>query len=232
MSNSDKYCNGSYQNAVSKMVDREVHACASYLVTHLMEQEQYNSSEYNQELMDVCVQYTDNSEEIEKCEERIEGLESERDETSEEFYDLQQTINNSFSEYPHGDLWTDWLLEWCDYQIDHIEKIYNELIEIGEQIKADLESDQDEPNEAYEHWIVSDWLGSQLKDAEEMVEDIAGLTIWGRCTTGQSIMLDYVICNIFDQTYEGREWAEDQNPKPEPEINKVPDHPVQFSDCK
>ena len=200
MYNSDKYCNGDYQNAVSKMVDREVHACASYLVQLLNNQEAHNPSEYSQELMDVCISYTDNSTEIEECEEKIEELENERDE-NQSFYE----------ELPGGahwinDLWYDMLIDYCDYQMEHDETTYNELIAAVESEKQDLEQDQDEPNEAYEHWIVSDWLGRQLKDNGQMVEDIAGLTIWGRTTTGQSIMLDYVICNIFDGTYEGKEW--------------------------
>lgn len=53
--------------------------------------------------------------------------------------------------------------------------------------------------EAFEHWIVSDWLAGKLEAAGEMVShDIHGLTIWGRCTTGQAILLDAVICGIYN----------------------------------
>lgn len=56
--------------------------------------------------------------------------------------------------------------------------------------------------EAYEHWIVSDWLADQLESMSEMVsKDIHGLTVWGRTTTGQSILLDRVICDIYDRLH-------------------------------
>ena len=51
--------------------------------------------------------------------------------------------------------------------------------------------------EAYEHWIVSDWLARELEALGEMVTyDFLGLTIWGRATTGQQISADYVIEKI------------------------------------
>ena len=57
--------------------------------------------------------------------------------------------------------------------------------------------------EAYEHWIVSDWLARKLEEAGEMVtDDFLGLTLWGRCTTGQAILLDSVICSIYNDLHE------------------------------
>lgn len=50
--------------------------------------------------------------------------------------------------------------------------------------------------EALEHWVVSDWLASRLKDRGEMVVDFYGLTIWGRTCSGQAIYLDGVIGQI------------------------------------
>ena len=62
----------------------------------------------------------------------------------------------------------------------------------------DIEPQQ---REAYEHYIVSNFLAGQLGARGEMVaDDIHGLTIWGRTCTGQSILLDSVICNIYDAT--------------------------------
>jgi hypothetical protein len=53
--------------------------------------------------------------------------------------------------------------------------------------------------EAYEHWIVSDWLAKKLEDKGEMiVRDMMGLTIWGRPTTGQAIYMDYVMQRIAE----------------------------------
>lgn len=56
-------------------------------------------------------------------------------------------------------------------------------------------------NEVYEHWIVSDWLAELLEEKGESVErDFYGLIVWGRCCTGQAILLDRVICDIYDET--------------------------------
>lgn len=51
-------------------------------------------------------------------------------------------------------------------------------------------------NDVYEHWIVSDWLGRKLEEMGETVHEYLGFTIWARCTTGQSISMDYVIRKI------------------------------------
>ncbi len=57
-------------------------------------------------------------------------------------------------------------------------------------------------NEIYEHWIVSEWLAAKLEERGEVIErDFYGLTIWGRACTGQSILLDGVICSIYDELH-------------------------------
>ena len=185
------------------MVGREVLACASELIGNLASKMYETGDEYQEEILNVCSQYTDNSTEIEELRDRVEELENERDDMIEELETEQQDID---FDSPFMSRWDDGLDYYLDYQVKHTEKIYNQLIADLESQKEDLESDQDEPDEAYEHWIISDWLGRQLKDQGEMVEDIHSLTIWGRCTTGQAIMLDHVICNIFDQTYDGKAW--------------------------
>lgn len=54
--------------------------------------------------------------------------------------------------------------------------------------------------EAYEHWIVSNWLAAKLEAKGEMIgRDICGLTIWGRTTTGQAISMDGVIQEIYKE---------------------------------
>lgn len=51
--------------------------------------------------------------------------------------------------------------------------------------------------EVYEHWIVSDWLAELLEaNGEKVDRDFAGLTVWARTTTGQSIATDAVIERI------------------------------------
>lgn len=51
--------------------------------------------------------------------------------------------------------------------------------------------------EIFEHWIVSEWIAEKLEAKGERVDmDFAGLCVWGRTTTGQSIALDGVIEEI------------------------------------
>ena len=52
--------------------------------------------------------------------------------------------------------------------------------------------------EVFEHWIISDWLAKRLEQLGEIVcYDFMGLTIWGRQCSGQSIMLDNVITEVW-----------------------------------
>lgn len=60
-------------------------------------------------------------------------------------------------------------------------------------------------NDAYEHWIVSDWLAAKLAEKNELIDrDVLGLTIWGRCCTGQSITMDHVIKEIYSELVSAR----------------------------
>lgn len=52
-------------------------------------------------------------------------------------------------------------------------------------------------SEVLEHWIVSDWLADKLEAHGEKVDrDFAGMTVWARTCSGQSITLDSVIERI------------------------------------
>lgn len=51
--------------------------------------------------------------------------------------------------------------------------------------------------EPYEHWIVDWWLARKLQERGEIVVELyRGVHVWGRCTTGQAILLDGVIRDI------------------------------------
>lgn len=68
-----------------------------------------------------------------------------------------------------------------------------------------------ETHEVYEHWLVSSWLARKLEAEGEVVGEFAGLTIWGRTTTGQAIYIDGVIETITAETYP-EEWNGSSNP--------------------
>jgi hypothetical protein len=52
--------------------------------------------------------------------------------------------------------------------------------------------------EVFEWYIVSDYLAEKLAEKKEVIAmDFLGLTIWGRQCTGQAILLDKVIEDIY-----------------------------------
>jgi hypothetical protein len=54
--------------------------------------------------------------------------------------------------------------------------------------------------EVYEHWVISDRLAELLEAEGERVDrDFAGLTVWGRTTTGQAISMDGVIARCYER---------------------------------
>ena len=70
------------------------------------------------------------------------------------------------------------------FNYDNIENLYTQ---------ADGE---EEPQEIYEWWQVSDWLYSQLNDLGEPILSTNYGFYWGRTCTGQSIILDGTIQEI------------------------------------
>lgn len=77
-----------------------------------------------------------------------------------------------------------------DYTSDQIEEMQGELSDI-----EDLDSDY---VEIYEWWAVSQWLAEKLEEKGEIIA-YAGMTcIWGRRTSGQAILLDWVISQICE----------------------------------
>lgn len=57
------------------------------------------------------------------------------------------------------------------------------------------------PQEIFEWWLVSKWLGRKLlMEGEPLIDNGYG-TWWGRTTTGQAISLDYVINSIYEDIF-------------------------------
>jgi hypothetical protein len=67
-------------------------------------------------------------------------------------------------------------------------------------IEADYCPEDYDPElrEPYEFWIVSDFLANKLKDNSALLTNQWGFWIWGRETTGQSILIDYIFQKIWD----------------------------------
>jgi len=55
-------------------------------------------------------------------------------------------------------------------------------------------------NDVLEYWLVDFWLGQRLQLKDEVIFEFKdfsnGYYVWGRCTTGQAVVMDYVIKEI------------------------------------
>ncbi len=75
--------------------------------------------------------------------------------------------------------------------------IENQINDDNTDIETDieaLENLESEPQEVFEWWMVSNYLAEKLNEYGECIIDSEN--IWGRTTTGQAILLDYVITKI------------------------------------
>ena len=95
--------------------------------------------------------------------------------------------------------------EWKEIDetdVEHIisDEIANEYMDYGVKCPhcdaIHEEEPEAEPQEIYEYWIVSSWLGEKLREKGEPVLERGGGWIWGRTCTGQAILLDNVISEI------------------------------------
>jgi DNA-directed RNA polymerase subunit RPC12/RpoP len=75
---------------------------------------------------------------------------------------------------------------------------YYECTSCEYQFDEGIEPDQ-EAKEVYEWWFVTEWLCEKLKAQGEVVIDSQYGYLWGRCTTGQAILLDGVIGRIAEE---------------------------------
>jgi len=162
----------SYQRDVGEFVGREVHSCVSELISHLCQDSPDSAFDYFEELMSVCVS----------------------DDYESAAYDEGWRVKE------HHGYWLYYKMQ----DIDSMRSAINTHMAVSEEQawRACCDDNGLEPHqrEAYEHWIVSDWLAGKLEAKGEMVSmDIHGLTVWGRCTSGQAILLDGVICEIFNE---------------------------------
>jgi hypothetical protein len=78
------------------------------------------------------------------------------------------------------------------------EHVYDRFVGICDTLES---MDFDDYPEIYEWWDCDSWLLARLGERGKCILDN---TYWGRCTTGQSIMLDHVIVEIYKDTLSKR----------------------------
>lgn len=217
------------QELARRLVDREIYYCVSSLVGTLSTLAQNCGSRV---LRDECLDWEEdilpllesiNYEEavrawvMDSSGTDVESLESavELDGYWENVVDASgyTTYLSEFTPTPEQEEAFD-LQDWLDADSERDEK-FRELVfeqlestsnmeELCREFQVDIDDFRDE---VYEQWIVSDWLARKLKGKGETVGELCGLTIWGRCTTGQSICLDRVIQNLAIELWQ-EEWDE------------------------
>lgn len=82
--------------------------------------------------------------------------------------------------------------------IEQIREAVWKMTDNYEEVCSNYNLDYDY-NETYEYWCVSDWLARKLSDKGESIAEVAGLTVWGRGTSGQVISIDSVIEAIAEE---------------------------------
>lgn len=106
-----------------------------------------------------------------------------------------------------GELLQKEIISYDDYQNLCMtdEEIKNCFDVSTEEEIQEIRDNGEDMNEIYEHWLVSDWLINKLKEENEPILETDLETWWGRCATGQSIILDYVIQKIaYENSYDER----------------------------
>lgn len=163
-------CDAEYQREVSDFVRREVIYCVSHLIYELGSK-LGDDSEYFEDLLNLCRQ-----------DQYINTFEYRCWECDEEWEEVDDDPTHE-----------------NEYDLDE-EDYVKECPKCKEEVVPTISSEETDPVEAYEHWIVTDWLAKKLEEHGCIVShDFMGLTIWGRCCTGQAIAMDYVICEIYDE---------------------------------
>ena len=99
----------------------------------------------------------------------------------------------------------------CSYLVDELIKLKNSSIthpNAGE-ILTEFDYDNIFPTgqrlperEIFEWHSVSSWLACRLMDKNETIIEVGTMTIWGRTTTGQSIYMDAVIEDIYNEVHQ------------------------------
>lgn len=171
------YDSSKNQDIKRKFVEREVYSCVTSMVEYIIKQG-FEDREAPFSMDDLTNYYTDNSSKIEILEEKKEQLDEEITDIENDIEELEDGEDNE---------------KEIQVKEEEKEKLEEEIQNIENQIE-ELEREQDEPNEVYEWWMVSSWLCNKLKEHGEVV--LEDESIWGRCCTGQAILLDGVISEI------------------------------------
>ena len=154
------------QNIKRKFVENEVVYCVSYLISEMYKLQEHLDYQDQEALYNI--QSTPN-------------YESAVDYSSDTCHVIYSNCYEGFV--------------WVDKEKHQISRRFDTEYEAYKMCCEENNIDYDYI-ESLEFWVVSEFLARKLKENNEMVEEFMGLTIWGRCCSGQAILLDNVISEI------------------------------------
>lgn len=191
------------QEYARQLVQREVYYCVSELVSTLSELAQTCGSRDTVDWEDDIFPLLEGTNWQEAAENEIDDADIER---------LEQMVDNvgywsdalSKIDCPEDEVFEEWLESKEDSKpvLDTIRDYIRQHLSDYEAFCQEFDVDLDDyRSEVYEHWIVSTWVASKLKDAGYVVGDLCGLTIWARECTGQAIYLDSFWEKLAEECY-------------------------------
>lgn len=180
------------QLLAERYLERDIVYCQSYLVEELM-----SSGADGFSLEEVVNLYPDPEEwTVEQCREYLED----RGESTDYLPDPLTMDREELEEALEGVSLGFFAVDGVDEPFRaRLLKAMNEEEVDGVEEWRDAVRDNSEAAEVYEWWLVTDWLADKLEDAGEPILRAANCAWWGRCTTGQSIILDGTLQNIAKQ---------------------------------
>ena len=206
------------QEILRKLVDREVIMCGTDIVEYSLrncyetEDAPFAYDDIENNYRKVCPECNDELEEIEESEIEVEHKWiceccGEKFDTKEEAMNCCYADEDDREGLEESDMVREaWICPFCDDEYESEEEAKDCSCHYGETLykcagcgKYVLESDaNEEANEAYEWWFVTDWFAEKLAEHGEMV--IRGWhNVWGRGCSGQAILLDWVVGKIAEE---------------------------------
>lgn len=177
------YNSGVNQDIKSKYVGREVYTCFSYEMDSILKMS-YETSDNELPTWDDIenIYYFDDENVIYKIMEEFSYNE------------------NDFIEYANdSNTYNRKVKTEGDFKVFLNSLDDEELEELAEKFNINIEDERSTPHEIFEWWIVSEFLYRKLKEKGYPVLQWGNNYYWGRCTTGQAILLDYVISSICEE---------------------------------
>ena len=192
----NNYHSSENQEIVGKFVNREINCCLTAMVEELISCEKIDIWEYLEPYAIIDGEELTQSE-AEELKEKYENFSNALTDRTAEIHDtyllneelMYGMYENDYSEYVDE-------LKISDIhkkQLKTCKKFYDKYEKIIDEIES---ADFDKYPEIFEYWSVSDWFAEKLKAKGQIIIEDYGHSIWGRQTTGQAILLDYVVCNI------------------------------------